>query len=291
MIHLPQILAMTYNFNGNLKSGEELSTTVLNRGMNYGDGVFETMKFANNRINFWEDHYFRLMSSMRILRMEIPMSFSPEFLEQEIRNTIEANDLAQSSSRVKILINRMPGGLYTPETNDIDYVIMVTPIEGSTFQINEKGLEVDLFKDFYKQKSMLSNLKLTAAPVLTLASIFRKENGLDECFLVNDDKHLVEAISSNVFLMKGDSIKTPSLASGCLKGIIRKKVIEIVSKLDVQLEEVDAISPFDLQKADEVFLTNSLKGIQWVSKYRKKEYSNEFSKSLINKLNIVASLS
>lgn len=284
---------MLYNFNGELIEGIEFETTIQNRGLNYGDGVFETLRFANNRINFWEDHYFRLMSSMRIMRMEIPMTFSPEFLEKEIRDTIQAfqNHKEDKSFRVKILITRKPGGYYTPVTNEIDYLISLTSIEEDRFVLNETPLEIDLFKDFHKQKGMLSNLKLASSPLMTLASIFKSENQLDECLLVNDDKYLTEAISSNVFLFMNSKLRTPSIESGCLKGIIRKKIIEIAAKMNIEVEEVEKLSPFDLQKADEVFLTNSIKGIQWVGKYRKKTYSNPISSQLIQKLNISAALS
>ena len=72
------------NLNGTLQSTQEGKVSINNRGLQYGDAVFETLKVVSNRINFWEDHYFRLMASMRILRMEIPMTFSMEFLENEI---------------------------------------------------------------------------------------------------------------------------------------------------------------------------------------------------------------
>ena len=77
------------NLNGTLQSTQEGKVSINNRGLQYGDAVFETLKVVSNRINFWEDHYFRLMASMRILRMEIPMTFSMEFLENEILKTIE----------------------------------------------------------------------------------------------------------------------------------------------------------------------------------------------------------
>lgn len=282
---------MLFNSNGSIVEGNVLEVSSDNRGLNYGDGVFETMKFSNNRINFWEDHYFRFMSSMRILRMEIPMSFSPEFLESEVRSIISANDFKNAPVRVKILATRKSGGTYTPDTNEIDYLITVKVIEGDRFSLNEEGLEIDLFKDYYLQKSMLSNLKLSSSVLYTLASVFRKENKLDECLLINDDKSLAEAISSNVFLVKDKTVITPALSTGCLKGIIRKQVLEILPKMGFEVIEKENISPFDLQKVDEVFLTNSLNGIRWIKKYRKKEFKNSIGVELTQKLNIMASLS
>ena len=88
------------NLNGKITSIEKGNVSINNRGLLYGDAVFETLKVVATRINFWEDHYFRLMASMRILRMEIPMTFSMEFLEEEILKTIEASNLSSETCRV-----------------------------------------------------------------------------------------------------------------------------------------------------------------------------------------------
>jgi branched-chain amino acid aminotransferase len=276
---------MQYNLNGKLIQGRFISAETNNRALNYGDGIFESMRFANNRINFWEDHYFRFMASMRIVRMEIPMSFSPEYLEEQIRKTIEANDLGKEAARVKLLTFRKSGGLYTPETNRVDFMITVSALNEAQFQLNEAGLEVDLFKDFYVQRGMLSNLKTTSKMLSVVASVYKKENKLDECFLLNDDKALTEAISSNVFLVKGKEVFTPPLSSGCLKGVMRKQVLALLPEMGYSVKE-ESINPFELQKADEVFLTNSISGVKWVGQYRKKKYGNEVSKALIKRLNV-----
>ena len=78
------------NFNGTLLENNTILTTQ-NRGYAYGDALFETIKVVSGKILFWEDHYFRLMASMRIMRMEIPMNFTMEFLEEEIHKTLESN--------------------------------------------------------------------------------------------------------------------------------------------------------------------------------------------------------
>ena len=72
------------NINGKLLFEQNIKLSTENRGFKYGDAIFETIKVSNNRIIFWEDHYFRLMASMRMLRMKIPMEFTLEFLQKEI---------------------------------------------------------------------------------------------------------------------------------------------------------------------------------------------------------------
>jgi branched-chain amino acid aminotransferase len=283
-------MMMDYNLNGFIIRNKHLGIQVNNRGLNYGDGIFETIKFANNRLNFWEDHYFRLMASMRIVRMDIPMTFSPEYLEEEIRKTLAANHLSDKSARIKLLVVRKAGGLYTPESNDIDFLITTEELLDSTYQLNEEGLNIELYKDFYKNSGMLGNIKSTSAQLYTVASIFRKENDFDECLLINERKEVVEAISANIFILKGDDLITPPLDSGCLKGIMRKKVIEFAPQIGLTIKE-EAFSPFALQKADEVWLTNSIKGLQWVGQYRKKSYGHEKATEMLKKININLALS
>ena len=279
------------NLNGKLISIEEGNVSINNRGLQYGDAVFETLKVVANRINFWEDHYFRLMASMRILRMEIPMSFSMEFLEKEIIKTIEASNLSTETCRIKFYVNRKEGGKYSPLTNDIDYFISVEKLETPFYTLDESPYEIELFKDYYVYSNLLSTLKSNSKTINVLGSIFANENGYQNCLLLNENKMVVEALQGNLFLVKGNSIITPPISDGCLRGIIRKQVISIGNQLKEYSIEEKSISPFDLQKADELFITNVIMGIQPITKYRKKEYVNKVSKELLQKLNTKARLS
>ena len=276
------------NCNGALQAAEKAIFTHNNRAFKYGDALFETVRYVNGTLFFWEDHYFRLMASMRILRMEIPMDFTLEFLEDEIKKTIESNQLESGAVRVRLTVFRNDGGLYTPATNDVSYVIETNAMESPFFIIEEKPYEVELFKDYYVNKDMLSNLKSTNKVLNVVAGVYAQENGYANCLLVNTDKKVVEAINGNLFLVKGNQIKTPPLSDGCLDGIIRKNLMKLIAgSEDYDLVE-DSVSPFELQKMDEMFLTNSIVGIQPISKYRKKEYDTKVAKSLVGKLNAKA---
>lgn len=279
------------NINGELVPRAEASLSITNRGFAYGDAVFETIRVINGRIIFWEDHYFRLMASMRIMRMEIPLNFSPEFLETEIQQLVRENDLFESQARVKFTVFRKEGGLYTPSTNDTEYLITAEALSEPFYLLNEDFYEVELFKDHFIAASLLSTLKSNNRAINILGSIYARENEYNNCLLINEQKNVVEALNGNLFLVKDNVIKTPPLTDGCLKGITRGKIIEIVKKLpDYNIEET-SVSPFELQKADEMFITNVVVGIQPISKYRKKEYVSEMSKTLLGRLNTLARLS
>ena len=104
--------------------------------------------------------------------------------------------------------------------------------------------------------------------------------------LLNTNKNVVEALNSNIFLVKGKHIKTPSLSDGCIKGIMRKQIIEIIKQIPGYVIEEASISPFELQQSDELFLTNVITGIQPITNYRKKQFSTSFSKNVLAKLNV-----
>ncbi|WP_028281809.1 aminotransferase class IV [Olleya marilimosa] len=273
------------NFNGKLQENN-LVISNNNRGYSYGDGLFETIKAVHGKLLFFEDHYFRLMASMRIMRMQIPMDFTMEFIEEQIVNTLEANNLKTQSARVKIQIDRVEGGLYLPEDNNINFIISVKKIDSDFYLLNDNNYEVDLYKDHYLSPSLLTTLKSNNKALNVIGSIYARENKLDNCLLINTNKSVVEALNGNLFLVKGNIIKTPPLSDGCLKGILRKQLVDIIKLLpDYTIEEA-SISPFELQKADELFITNVIKGIQPITKYRKKVFKNEVAKMLLQKLNV-----
>lgn len=270
------------NYNGDLSQTENVNISIENRGFKYGDAIFETIKINNGRVVFFEDHYFRLMASMRMLRMKIPMHFTLEFLEQEILKTVATQDKA-NSFRARLTVYRKDGGLYTPNTNEVDFLIEVS---ANTFQTKE-SYSIDLYKDFYNFSGLLSTIKTNNRMVNTLASIYASENDFDNCVLLNERKGVVEVTNGNIFIIKGKTIKTPAITEGCIKGIVRKKVIEIIEKHpDFNIEET-VISPFEIQKADEVFITNAIVGIQPVTKYRKKKFSVAVSFKLQSSLKLL----
>ncbi|MBX2828278.1 MAG: aminotransferase class IV [Flavobacteriaceae bacterium] len=278
------------NYNGTIVSGKDAKMSFNNRGLHYGDAVFETIKVSAGKILFWEDHYFRLMASMRIMRMEIPMDFTLEFLEEEITKTLEAQSETHHAFRVKLLVWRGWGGKYTPNSKEVSYAILVEPLENPFYVLSEAPYEVELFKDHYITAGLLSTLKTNNRAVNILGSVFAQENGYQNCLLINDKKQVVEALNGNLFLVNGYKIKTPPLTDGCLNGILRKQLIAILAQLPDYILEETPVSPFELQKADEMFVTNTIVGIQPITKYRKKEYDHTVAKDLLGKLNAKARL-
>lgn len=276
------------NFNGNIFPSNA-NLLVNNRAFLYGDGVFETVKVVNNKILFLEDHYFRLMASMRVIRMEIPMNFTLEYLEEQLLASADAANCSDSA-RVRITVYRNDGGYYLPKDNTVSFLIQAVALANRLYSIEKEVYEVDLYKDFYVTKQLLSSIKSTNKIINVTGSIFADENGLDNCLLLNDSKNVIEALQGNIFMLIGNKLITPPVSEGCLNGVMRKQVLALARKME-QLEVVEEpISPFDLQKADELFLTNVIKGIQPITQYRKKSYDTKLATDLLVRLNAMVRL-
>ncbi|EAZ95086.1 4-amino-4-deoxychorismate lyase, putative [Flavobacteria bacterium BAL38] len=277
------------NCNGNIQDNSAISIDS-NRGFLYGDSVFETIKVLDNKVLFLEDHYFRLMASMRICRMEIPMNFTMEYFEEQIINLIQSLPVS-NSFRVRFSVYRDSEGFYLPKSREVKFIITASPLHSELYTIVKEQYEVDLYKDYYISKQLLSSLKTNNKMLQITGSIFADENGYDNCLVLNDEKNVVEALQSNLFMKTGNVIITPPVSDGCLNGIMRKQVIEILKKMEgIEVKEV-SISPFDLQKADELFLTNVISGVQPITQYRKKGYQFDFANDVLKRLNAKIRLS
>ena len=280
-----------FNFNGELLHKNTDFLNENNRGVQLGDAVFEELRVINGDVIFLEDHYLRLMSSMRILRMEIPMNFTMEFMEEEILKLISEDGLRETKQIKFTVYRNTSDSNFSKSDNSISYFITSTTLINPFFVLDDKAYEVELFKDFYKNSSMLSNLDTNNKILNVVGSIYAQENDYQDCLLLNERKQVIEALNGNVFIVKGNQVKTPPITDGCVNSVIRKKIIDIVSKLnEVEFLE-ESLSPFELQKADELFIANNVNGLVSITKYRKKDFVNTTAKSLIGKLNAAARMS
>lgn len=280
------------NYQGDIIELNALPVQDVKRATMYGDAVFETIRMRDNKLLFVEDHYFRLMASMRILRMPIPMEFTPEFFVDEANRLAE--EVAVTDGRLRLQVVRKSEGKYTPdENNECVWWMELEELSTQDYTWTSKGLKVDLFKDHYIQPGLLSTLKSSNAMPYVLAGIFAKENGFDAMLLVNDKKMLVEANAANVFVLKDNILKTAPLEDGPLRGVFRKNLIGWAKEIGLEIKE-ESINPFELQKADEIWLTNTISGVKWVEKYRKRTYKGDKAKELVEllqrKLNVLGAL-
>jgi len=274
------------SYNGNIIEETELSIGANNRAFQYGDGIFETMFVSGNKVQFFYDHLDRLIRSMKILKMEVPVKFTVDTmgLQKEISKLLNKNKF-HKGARVRMTVFRQSGGFYSPTSNETEYMFQCSSLESDKFEFNIKGLYVDLYDEIPKPINYLSRLKTCSSMFFVMAGIYKTENQLDECILINTKGNIVEGISSNIFLVKENTIFTPSLREGCLAGIMRQKIIEIARKQSFTVQDEAILKIDDLMGADEIFFTNAINGIRWVMGFKQRRYYNKVSNQLLESLN------
>lgn len=254
-----------------------------NRGFRYGDGLFESMRMSAGKLRFPELHADRLQAGMNALKMDGGILFDTYFLKQKAAELCKKNKL-KDNVRFRLSVYRDSDGLYTPEGNKSGYILEASAMEEQSYELNRKGLIIDVYDEIVKPVNKLSNYKTSNSLLYVMAGIYKKQHRLDEAFILNQHGFLCESISSNVFVVYDKQIYTPALSEGCIAGVMRNVVMQMAKTNDISIIEAQ-INPEVLNEAEEVFVTNATSGIRWVMGYGKKRYFNEVTKSLGTLLN------
>lgn len=258
-------------FNGKIIADDEPVLMVSNRGYRYGDGLFETIKVRDSRILLANYHFERLFAGLLLLKFELPRLFTREKIEQDILQLCRKNNCGQLA-RVRLSVFRGNGGLYD-EDKGLQYVIECWPLNQSIGELNENGLVIDVYPDAEKSCDKFSNIKSANFQPYSMAALYAKENKMNDCLILNISGSIADSTIANLFLIKGDTIITPSLEEGCINGVMRKYLLtEMQNAREKTLETSVSIS--DIKNADEIFLTNAINGIRWVRQFRDKVYPN-----------------
>lgn len=269
--------------NGNFYSAEDAVFNGANRAFSYGDALFETIHCLGTSAQFFENHYARLTQGMKVLKMQSGQNLSKDILLKYIEKLLNKNRIFKGA-RIRITVFRGEGGLYSPETNEVSWLMESTALEHEMYELNKEGLHIDIFDGVHKPVNILSNLKSTNSLLYVLAGVYRKENNLDECFILNQYGRIAESINSNLFLFSGRKLVTPPLSEGCIAGTMRHTLIHLAQKNGYELEECVIIEKH-LLEAEEAFLTNAIQGIKWIGAYKDRRYFNFISRKLIVSLN------
>jgi len=270
-------------FNDEFFPSEQAVIKASNRGFKFGDGLFESMRMCNGKLQFAEQHADRLRGGMKALKMEGHALLDEYFLKQKTAELLKKNKL-NGNVRFRLSVYRDGEGLYTPQSNKIGYLLEAIPLDQTHYELNQKGLIIDVYDDLTKQIDKLANYKTSNALLYVMAGLFQKQHRLDEAMILNQNGFLCESTSSNVFVVYQNQIYTPALSEGCVGGVMRSVVLKLAKMHNLPLIEAQ-INPDILNEAEEVFVTNASSGIRWVMGYGKKRYFNEVAKDLSLKLN------
>jgi branched-chain amino acid aminotransferase len=270
------------NFNGEILPEDTKVLTVANRSFKYGDGLFESMRMLKGQLKFAGEHAKRLQKGMKALKIDGYSQMDSWFLKEKAEQLASVNKIKHG--RLRLTVYRDSEGLYTPSQNKVGYLLEIQPLDEPRYYLNSKGLIIDVFTELSKPTNFLSNIKTCNSLVYVLAGIHKSQNNLDDVLLLNQNGFLCEASSSNVFVYYQNNLYTPALSEGCVEGVMRQVVIDIAKRIGIPLTEAQ-INPEILYEADEVFLTNAVKGIQSVMGYGIRRYFNKVSKTLMDELN------
>lgn len=261
-------------------SWNELKATdlsLLKRAVYYGDGFFETMRWHHGKPLFWEYHIQRIENTASIL--SLPLPYPAKMLLPELQKHVRPDIPNQ---RLRLSFVRTGEGFYTPKQNGLTIIVEFTslPETGYTWQDHPFMIGISSIK---KLRHPLSALKLLSAENYVMAGLEARQNNWDEAILINDAGNVCEAISHNIFIVKQDTVITPSLNEGCLHGIMRSVVIQLCKDYKISITE-RSILHNELNDADEIFLTNVISGIRSVSTINQKTLKNDLTKNIFQKL-------
>lgn len=273
--------------NGKALKNNEPVFMHFNRAFRYGDAIFETLHANGTEIQFFSKHFERLKKAVQTLKMKFPVNLTESLLYAEAKSLLVRNKLFQGA-KVRITFFREGAGTYLPQTNEISYFIETEKIESDKYELNKKGIILGLYTEIKKPIGPFFSFKSSNAQFYVLASIYKNQHSFDDVLLMNENDNIVEATSSNIFLVKKNQIYTPSTEEGCVEGIMRSIIIDLAIKRRITVFDDCIITDKDLLEADEVFLTNAVKGITWILAYKNRRYFNKISKILTNELNKIA---
>jgi branched-chain amino acid aminotransferase len=285
------------NFDGAVLPAGQSVLTADNRGFRYGDGLFETMLAGGGRIRLGPYHFERLLSGMRTLRFEPTAQFASaierQILElcainghtgtggvegvkggEEEGGTAGSGDVGKSGhSRVRLTVFRGDGSLTDAIDTFPHYIIQSSPWPAGPSGWSAEGLVIDIFAGGRKACDAYATLKSNNYLLYSLAAMYGLERGLDDCLVLNSHGRLADSTIANLFYIKDDRFYTPPLSEGCVAGVMRRYLLKALPQVGYSVQE-QPVSPEELAGADEVFLTNALRGIRWVRSFRGITYGN-----------------
>ena len=267
------------HYNGQLIPGDNQVITANNRGLRYGDGLFETMKVINGTVILETLHYERLFAGLKTLQMDLPPFLTPGYLSENIRLLCEKNE-CRLAARVRLMVVRGDGNINTVSEPATHIIIQAEPLANDYFRLNENGLTIDIYPDANKSCDKLANLKSNNYLPYVMAALYAHEKKLDDCLLLNSYNRICDATIANIYWIKNGKIFTPPLAEGCVAGVMRRYLLE----LDNEPRITERALPVEvLFEADEICFTNALFGMRWVKQFRNKTYSNTIITELYNR--------
>ncbi len=271
-----------YNLDGKMFLESENNISVNNRSFRYGDGFFETIKLSQGKIQLKELHFERIANSLKTLGFVTAKHFSYEKLEKQVIELANKNNHLHLG-RIRITFYRADAGLFEVTNFHPHILIQSFNLNETVNQMNENGLVIDVYPFAKKSCDIFSNIKSNNYLQYAMAALWAKENKMNDAILLNTNNCIADSTIANVFIIKNKIVKTPALSEGCVNGVMRKYIISTLKNYSVDVIET-AINIDEIANADEIFLSNAIKGILWVKQLGSNSYINIESQKIYHKV-------
>jgi branched-chain amino acid aminotransferase len=272
-------------YNGEVVETQQHKIALSNRSFRYGDGIFETVRIFNGRPVFVDDHIVRLKNGMQVLNLNFDNGSFPAFGEM-ISSLAAVDNIKGGFARINVY--RSGSGKFMPLTNSADFIIEVHNLENEYFLPKEK-LIIGVYPEILKPVNSLAAVKSNNSLLYVLASVYARNNGFGDALILNENKRIIEATSSNLFVISGKRAVTPPLSAGPLPGIMRMQIMKILLEEGFELEEKCPDEKM-LLNAGEVFLTNAVAGVRPVTGFKSKRYFKTVSQKMLERLNTMVNV-
>ena len=237
--------------NNQFLSSETEIFTVENRGLQYGDGIFETMTFKNNTIRFYEDHFSRLQKAMECMDLSEKHCADKTSLYNLIVEVIQQNDIKEHA-RIKLMVHRHWGGLYSPELDTGVLTVLVKPFSPVSSSTKEYVVFSDDVRNHYHKASMY---KLLSSGRYVMAGLEMKRRKANDIIITDIDGNLSESLQANLFWIKNNEVYTPGIETGCIEGVMRKQIQNYCTENNIPFHS-GFYNITALEKSDVVFAGN-----------------------------------
>jgi branched-chain amino acid aminotransferase len=249
-------------YNGKIYTEKTTIIEADNRGLRYGDGLFETIKIIKGKMVLQNEHFARLWKGMQVLQFTIPKHFTPEKLQEEILLLVKKNE-HEDAARVRITLFRSNGGLYDAIDNFPNYTIQTWALPQGNGVLNSNGLDIGIYADVKKNCDIVSNLKHNNYLPYVMAALYAKKQKWNDAIVLNNFGRICDTTIANIFFIKDEVVYTTALTEGCVAGVMRKYICDNITTAGLTCIQKQ-ISIEELMVADEIFLTNSIYDIRWV---------------------------
>ncbi len=254
-------MSLKINFNGTIEEDSRIS--VFDHGFLFGDSVYEVVATHENQPIFLDAHLNRLANSAQGISLTIP--HDKNWFVQQIDRTLEA--AGNRESYIRVVVTRGVGDIDIDPSSCLrpNVVIYVAPHKDYAQDNYTKGIHVALVSIKRNPKEALNpGIKTGNYLNNVLAIMEANKLGAKDALMLSPSGFLTECTTSNIFLVQGERILTPSLDCGILPGITRNKVIQLASEHGLPVEE-GQWPPETLEKIDEIFITGTLKKVMPVT--------------------------